>query len=217
MERSQSEALFSMLEALSKMNNREMTAEIFKIWLVALDPWPLEEIKAAFNRFVQTESGMPDPAALLRILRGSGEDRALSALMKVENAILHHGAYATVVFDDPLIHAVIQSLGGWIKACRQTEYEFTWWRKEFRERYRHYDRIGPLPDVPVQLSGIFDRTNLPRGEKPQKPVVIGDYEKAIGWVARRDHGSPSSLEEKNPESRKPETVSRGIPSKGGRP
>ena len=176
-----------MLEALSKMNNREMTAEIFKIWLAALDPWPFEEIKAAFNRFVQTESGMPDPAALLRILRGSREDRALSALMKVENAIEHHGAYATVVFDDPLIHAVIQSLGGWIKACRQTEYEFTWWSKNFRERYQYFEQTGLPPDVPARLAGLFDQANLPLGERSQKPVVIGDYEKAIGWFSKKEN------------------------------
>jgi hypothetical protein len=27
------------------------------------------------------------------------------------------GAYQSVVFDDPLIHLVLEDLGGWIKIC----------------------------------------------------------------------------------------------------
>ena len=194
MERSQSEALFFMLEAISKMNNRELTAEIFKFWLAALDSFAFEDIKNAFNRFIQTESRMPQPADILKIIRGSGEDKALAALMKVEKAMDEHGAYATVVFDDPAIHATIQSLGGWIKTCRQTEYEFTWWKKEFRERYEHFDQYGLPPDIPAQLAGIFDQANLPLGENSQKPVVIGDYEKAIAWVSKRKKASTPALE-----------------------
>ena len=186
MERSQSEALFSMLEAISKMKNREMTVVIFKFWLVALDGYPFEEIKNACNRYIQTEKGMPEPVDILKILRGSGEDRALAALLKVEKAMDEHGAYTTVVFDDPVIHATLQSLGGWIKTCRQTEYEFTWWKKEFRERYQHFDQYGLPPELPFRLPGIFDQSNLPLGEKPQKPEVIGDYEKAIGWVSKME-------------------------------
>ena len=183
-----------MLEAISKMNNRELTAEIFKFWLAALDSFAFEDIKNAFNRFIQTESRMPQPADILKIIRGSGEGKALAALMKVEKAMDEHGAYATVVFDDPAIHATIQSLGGWVKACRQTEYEFAWWKKEFRERYAHFDQYGLPPDLPAQLSGIFDLANLPLGEKTRKPVVIGDYEKAIAWVAKRKKANAPALD-----------------------
>ena len=189
MERFQSEALFSMLETISKMNNRELTAEIFKFWLAALESFAFEDIKNAFSIFIQTESRMPLPADILKIIRGSSKDRALDALLKVEQAMEKHGGYNTVVFDDPFIHATIQSLGGWIKACRQTEYEFTWWKKDFLDRYEHYIRCGlpPHQEIPVKLSGIFDEANLPLGGGAQKPVVIGDYEKAIEWVSRMEN------------------------------
>ena len=191
MERSQSEKLFSVLETISKMKNREMTAEIFKLWLAALDSYPFEEIKNAFNRYIQTERGMPEPVDILDILRGSSEDRALAALIKVETAMSRHGSYATVVFDDPIIHAVIDGLGGWIKCCRVTDRELTWWEKDFRERYRHHLSCGIPSDVSPKLLGILDETNLPMGESPQKPVVIGNYEKAIGWVSKLSN--PESL------------------------
>jgi len=180
-----------MLEAISRMNNREMSAEIFKIWLAALNSHPFEEIKNAFNRYIQTESGMPAPADILNILRGSEEDLALAALIKVESAMSRYGSYATVVFDDPIIHAVIPELGGWVRTCRLSENEFTWWKKDFRERYQHHLRYGTLTNLPPKLLGIYDEKNLLFGEKPQKPEVVGNYEKAIGWVSKLSN--PESL------------------------
>jgi hypothetical protein len=142
---------------------------------------------------MMTRDRMPKISNIVDILRGTGSDRALAALMKVEKAMEEHGGYATVVFDDPVIHATIQSLGGWIKACRQTEYEFTWWKKDFRERYEHFDQMGLSPEVPLRLAGIFDETNLPLGKKPQDPKVLGDYEKAIGWVSKMEKSVSPAL------------------------
>ena len=178
--------LQKILEPVSELFSKPMTPEILNLWFGLLSPYSADEIRNAFSRFIQTESRMPLPADILGILRGAGEDRALAALMKVEKAMQDHGGYATVVFDDPIIHGVIEGLGGWIRACRQTENEFTWWKKDFRERYEHCDRYGLPPDLPVRLSGIFDQTNLPLGEKSQEPKVVGDYEKAIGWVSKRE-------------------------------
>lgn len=200
MERFQSEALFSMLETISKMKNREMTAEIFKLWLAALNSYPFEEIKNAFNRYIQTERGMPEPVDILDILCGSSENLALAALIKVEKAMSRYGSYATVVFDDPIIHAVIDGLGGWIKCCHVTDRELTWWEKDFRERYRLHLSCGIPSDVSPKLLGILDETNLPHGAIPQKPVVIGDYEKAIGWVSKLENPEFLSLDrEKYPQ------------------
>ena len=166
---------------------RESLSEpVLKFWIKSLAKFSFEDIMAAFENWMMTNDRMPKISNIVEILKGSGEDRALAALMKVEKAMDDHGAYATVVFDDPVIHATIRSLGGWIKACRLPEYEFTWWSKDFRERYEHYDRYGLPPDLPVRLPGIFDQTNPALGEESQKPVVIGDYEKAIGWVAKRE-------------------------------
>ncbi len=174
-----------------------MTETVFKFWIASLKDYSFQEIVDAFNRFVQTESRMPVLADILKILRGSEEDRALAALLKVERAMEEHGGYATVVFDDPVIHATIQSLGGWLKACRQTDYDFTWWKKEFRERYRHFDQYGLPPEVPVRLVGIFDQANLPLGNNPQKPAVIGNYEKAIEWVSKMEETRSLSSETKH--------------------
>ncbi len=173
---------------------RESVSEtVLGFWIRGLGKFSFEEISVAFERWMMANDRMPRISNIVEILDGTGEDRALAALLKVERAMEEHGGYATVVFDDPVIHATIQSLGGWLKACRQTDYDFTWWKKDFQERYRHFDQYGLPPEVPVRLVGIFDQSNLPLGEKPQKPVVIGNYEKAIEWVSKMEKTVSPSL------------------------
>ena len=195
-----------IMQPVSELYGKNLTPETLNLWFGLLKEYSIEEIQNAFSRYIQTESRMPLPADILKILRGSSEDLALAALIKVENAMSRYGSYATVVFDDPIIHAVISELGGWVRTCRLTENEFTWWKKEFRERYQHHLRYGTLTDLPAKLLGIYDERNLLFGEKPQKPVVIGDYEKAVGWVSKLDSPGFSILEQK----KYPEKITRQI-------
>ncbi|MHB1287354.1 MAG: DUF6475 domain-containing protein [Leptospirales bacterium] len=185
--------LIKVMQPVSELYGKNLTSEVLNLWFGLLNSYSIENIQNAFSLYLQTESRMPLPADILKILRGSEEDLALAALIKVEKAMSRYGSYSTVVFDDPIIHAVIDELGGWIKCCHVTDRELTWWEKDFRERYRHHLRYGSgIPtDVPSRLLGILDENNLPLGEQPQKPTVIGDYEKAIGWVSKLS--TPDSL------------------------
>ncbi len=186
--------LTKLLIMMANYYREQLSENDIAFWLMDLGNYSFDEVLSAFETWRKTHDRMPKISNIIEIMKGSGEDRALAALMKVEKAMDEHGAYATVVFDDPVIHATIQSLGGWVKACRQTEYEFTWWKKEFRERYQHFEQYGPSPEVPVRLAGIFDQVNLPLGEKPRKPEIIGDYEKAIGWVSKMEKSVSPALD-----------------------
>lgn len=181
---------------------REKLSEgVIDLWLTALSEFSINDVSSAFGKWIGSSDRMPKISNIVEIIKGSEEDLALAALIKVEKAMSRHGSYATVVFDDPIIHAVIDELGGWIKCCHVTEKELTWWEKDFRERYRHHLRRGIPLDVSPKLLGILDETNLPHGETPQKPVVIGDYEKAIGWVSKLENPDSLALDKKNaPES-----------------
>lgn len=171
---------------------REKLSEgVINLWLTALSEFSIDDVSSAFGKWIGSSDRMPKISNIVEIIKGSEEDRALAALIKVEKAMSRHGSYATVVFDDPIIHAVIDGLGGWIKCCRVTDRELTWWEKDFRERYRHHLSCGIPSDVSPKLLGILDETNLPHGATPQKPAVIGDYEKAIGWVSKLSN--PESL------------------------
>ena len=180
---------------------REKLSEgVINLWLTALSEFSIDDVSSAFGKWIESSDRMPKISNIVEIIRGSKEDRALAALIKVEKAMSRYGSYATVVFDDPIIHAVIDGLGGWIKCCRVTDRELTWWEKDFRERYRHHLSCGIPSDVSPKLLGILDETNLPHGAIPQKPVVIGDYEKAIGWVSKLENPEFLSLDrEKYPQ------------------
>ncbi|MHB1562644.1 MAG: DUF6475 domain-containing protein [Leptospirillum sp.] len=188
--------LAKVMQPVSELYGKNLTLEMLNLWFGLLKEYSIEEIQNAFSQYIQTESRMPLPADILKILLGSSDDLALAALIKVENAMSRYGSYATVIFDDPIIHAVIPELGGWVRTCRLTENEFTWWKKDFRERYQYHLRYGTLADLPAKLLGIYDERNILFGEKHQKPAVIGDYEKAIGWVSKLENPDFSILEQK---------------------
>ena len=180
------------------------------LWLRDLSPFSFDDILSAFGKWRQSSDRMPKISNIVEIIRGSEEDLALAALIKVESAMSRYGSYATVVFDDPIIHAVIPELGGWVRTCRLSENEFTWWKKDFRERYQHHLRYGTLTNLPPKLLGIFDEKNLLFGEKPQKPKVVGNYEKAIGWVSKLSNPESLSWLKKNAPEKIASSVKDGI-------
>lgn len=196
-----------------------MTADYYKetlsegdinLWLRDLSPFSFDDILSAFGKWRQSSDRMPKISNIVEIIRGSEEDLALAALIKVESAMSRYGSYATVVFDDPIIHAVIPELGGWVRTCRLSENEFTWWKKDFRERYQHHLRYGTLTNLPPKLLGIYDEKNLLFGEKPQKPKVAGNYEKAIGWVSKLSNPESLSWLKKNAPEKIASSVKDGI-------
>ena len=202
--------LAKVMQPVSELYGKNLTSEGLNLWFGLLNSYSIESIQNAFSLYLQTESRMPLPADILKIIRGSEEDLALVALIKVEKAMSRYGSYATVVFDDPIVHAVIDGLGGWIKCCHVTDRELTWWKRDFRERYRHHLSCGIPSDVSPKLLGILDETNLPHGETPQKPAVIGDYEKAIGWVSKLENPDSLTLDKKNAPERIAGPVKDGI-------
>ena len=202
--------LTKLLIMMANYYREQLSENDIAFWLMDLGNYSFDEVLSAFETWRKTHDRMPKISNIIEIMKGSGEDHALESLMKVEKAMDEHGAYATVVFDDPAIHATIQSLGGWVKACRQTEYEFTWWKKDFRERYQMIEQRGLPPDVPLKLFGIFDQTNLPMGRPPQTPQMIGNPGKIRAWIARVEE--PRSLEERAALLSMVRTVLKPIPS-----
>lgn len=188
---SEAEALISMLDTVGKIFRTEITKEEFKFWILSLDSYPFDDVRKAIIRYSHEGKKMPIPSDIVKIINGSEEDRSLSALMKVEHAMRTHSGYDTVIFDDPIIHAVIIELGGWIRLGRLTENELIWWKKDFEERYRHHLRMGIQQEVPSKLLGIFDQANIPLGLAPQKPAIVGDRQKALDWVKKQD--TPDAL------------------------
>ena len=143
-----------------------------------------EQLAAAVNEIHRTRRfpKLPMPAEFLEAALGRKEDLAIFALQKVRGAIQRHGAYDSVIFDDPAIHSTIEALGGWIKICSMQEEEFKWAEKDFMKIYQAFS--GKSVKAPTKLIGITEQQNSARGffDHIPKPVYIGDKKKALAWV-----------------------------------
>lgn len=150
------------------------------VWWQACGGFDFEQVSKAFNAHaVDPERGQfaPKPADIVKALAGTKTDRARVAWGKAFDAMQRIGAYRSVAFDDPVIHAVIEDLGGWTKVCRSDMEELGHLERRFCEAYRAY---SGRPDMafPAKLIGEFEAINRHEGRKVAPPVLIGDPQKA---------------------------------------
>lgn len=132
-----------------------------QVWWDACKPFDLEQVRKAISgHAMHPEKGQfcPKPADLVRELAGTHTDRALLAWGRVSRAMSDVGAYASVDFGDPAIHATVRELGGWAAICRVENDEQHFLQKRFCDFYRTYTTRG-APDAPLQLQGAHDVTN----------------------------------------------------------
>lgn len=150
------------------------------VWWEACKGFSLEQIaKAITAHAMDPEQGRfpPMPADIVKHLAGTKTDRALVAWSKAFRAISSAGSYVSVAFDDAVIHAVIEDMGGWPKFCATSTDELAFVQKRFWDTYRTY---ASRPDVAhlAVLPGIHAGNNARFAGHSQEPVLIGDRVKA---------------------------------------
>lgn len=161
---------------------KDVTDFVLDVWWNALKPYDLGAVVEAFNRHLMnpdTGQWLPKPADIVKMFGGRTQDRALVAWSKVDRAVRHVGPYESVVFDDPLIHRVIQEMAGWIGLGQKTDDDWPFVAKEFESRYRGYAMRGDTPDYAPVLIGISEAYNTQKGLSNEKPVLIGNKDSAI--------------------------------------
>lgn len=171
--------LLSDALAFYRQNVTEFSAAV---WWEACKPFDLQQVSRALTRHAtDPERGQfpPKPADIIRVLQGTTSDRAAIAWGKVHEAMSDVGAYSDVIFDDPVIHAVVDDLGGWPKMCRTETKDLSYLQHRFSESYRAYAAKGQF-DYPRRLSGDRspDEEYEKKGIKPPAPAVIGNPEQA---------------------------------------
>lgn len=98
---------------------QDVSGFALQVWWQACANFELEQVtKALTAHAMDAERGQfaPKPADLVRQLAGTATDRAMLAWGKVHDAMGRVGAYQDVVFDDAVIHAVVEDLGGFFLA-----------------------------------------------------------------------------------------------------
>ncbi len=114
---------FKVLGGVYDFYSRDLSTFAGQVWWQSCERFDFEQVTKAFSaHLMDAEHGrfLPKPADLVRVLQGTRTDRSLMAWAKVLDAIQRVGAYASVCFDDGLIHAAIEDMGGWVALCRCT-------------------------------------------------------------------------------------------------
>lgn len=185
---------FSMaLTACAELYGKTVSEGAMTLWWQALERFDLAQVERAFRLAVEspdTGQFMPRPADIIKRIDGTSADRGLIAWGQVLGAMSRVGAYQSVAFDDPAIHAAIQDLGGWVKLCREESDDLPFVQRRFTDAYRAYVGRPDLP-YPAILQGDHEQVNIAGGRGGnQLPVFIGDKGKAM-VVARLSNNQQS--------------------------
>lgn len=169
------------LEVLTGVHDfygKELSEFAGQVWLDACKGFELGQVtKALSAHLMDPDRGqfMPRPADLVRQLGGTQADRSLVAWGKAFEAMGRVGAYQSVCFDDPAIHAAIEDLGGWAKCCQDEHIDHL--QRRFCDFHRTHSKREGAP-YPPKLMGLHELQNRTTGKRTAPPVLIGNPERA---------------------------------------
>jgi hypothetical protein len=137
------------------------------LYFTALSDYEIEVIERAVSAIIKSRvyPAFPKPGEIIQEIEGSKENQAIGAWGRVVDAIKYTGPYQSVNFGDPIIHAVIDFMGGWPATGDWLESEMKWKQKEFE---RLYAVIKARGSDTKYLPGIIEMQN---GGAPN-PVMI---------------------------------------------
>jgi hypothetical protein len=170
-----------LLMGIGALYGKSMTPALIEIYWQSLQAFGFSQVKAAIHAHVNnpdTGQFLPQPADVIRYLQGSSESRGLQAWSRVLRAIQQVGCYSSVIFDDPLIHAVIDDMGGWIQLGKLQEKDIPFRAQEFVKRYMGFV-LNPPKSYPKQLTGLVEHQNNCMGYPSDPPLLLGDKQKAL--------------------------------------
>lgn len=119
---------------------------------------------------------MPEASDVVRYLEGGTQVKALQAWGYVLKVIRCVGSYQSIIFDDPILHRVIDDMGGWIRLCETTVRELNFLGQTFQKLYNAY-ALNPPEEYPRKLTGRFDDENPACTASP--PLMLGNANKAL--------------------------------------
>jgi hypothetical protein len=150
-----------LVSSVMAFYRQDVSEFAFSVWWEACKGYDLDGVRRAFNAHaVDADAGMfaPKPADVARQLQGRVLDRALMAWSRVHAATQRIGAYVSVDFGDPIIHAAIVDLGGWPALCRLPIDALPFTQKRFCDAFRAHTGLGAA-DAPRYLSGEHETAN----------------------------------------------------------
>ena len=182
-----------VLTGLGEAFDKKISDTLFEVYWEALKDLPFEDFNRAANMLIRTSKFFPKPVEFRDQVLPDITAQASLAYEKLDKAFSQAGIYKTVVFDDPVIHAVVENLGGWIYYCNLPDEELKWYRKDFEKKYLDFAPLIAQRKIlaPVKLIGIYERDTQSSIEA-KTPFLIGDGTKILSWTKE-----VKALKEKN--------------------
>lgn len=170
------------LSGVAEIFDKQLSGIQMDIYFEALKNLTLEEFKRAATYVSKTCKFFPKPVEFLEQVIPNKDDLASLALIKLEKAIESYGYYQTVIFDDKIIHMVVDAMGDWMTIYNlyyDNERDWTFKRKEFISLYKTFLN-NPRP-YPERLIGFFETHNADRGflDNIKNPILIGEKQKML--------------------------------------
>lgn len=175
-------AFYALMTGLFEMYGKRASPELLEIYFGALTAYELPDLQRAANHHaLDPDAGqfMPKPADFVRHIAGSKATRAMRGWTAFDRAVREVGPYQSVCFDDPIIHVVVQDMGGWLALCdTKTEDDLRFRRHEFEKRYQGYALQGGVSEYPARLIGLSEADCNRLGKPAPAPKLIGNPEAA---------------------------------------
>jgi hypothetical protein len=162
--------------------SKDVSKFMLQVFWDALKRFDFQDVSRAFSLHAQNpDNGQwaPKVADILKLIEGSTATQGMTAWAKVHKAIGSVGRMRSVAFDDPLIHVVLDEMGGWYALCSTSEAELPFKAREFEKRYQGYRLRRETPPFSPYLIGGHEAENRSNGyATPTPPALVGDPERA---------------------------------------
>jgi len=164
---------YELIGMLGRTFNRPTDELLLEAYHMATADIALPDLERAVARALIEASSMPFPKQL-RILAGtdvSGENRAILAFEALAKLVSREGAYRSVLTDDPILNATINSCGGWEAVCEVPNDE---WHSHFRHRFlkTYGANLESKRGTMQPQLGIADKQNTANGYEMSKPTLF---------------------------------------------
>lgn len=159
---------------MCELHDRSASKLLTDLYWKVLEPYTDEQCEAAFKELIYSSKFFPKPADFIESIQGTKKNRATEAWLDVLGSVVKIGNYQSVKFADPIIHSVVQTMGGWPELCMMENDQVIWKQREFERLYEVMAlRDGKHPDY---LPGTHELENFRTGFEVENHVVRVGYD-----------------------------------------
>jgi len=163
--------LMAALAEVFDDRGRDLTEIKMRIYWEALKEFEIQDIERGVEKMLKGRiyPSFPKPAEIIQEIRGNSQDQGMMAWVDVRKAIERYGHSESVQFPNPVIHSVIEAMGGWVELCRSPRDELKWREKEF---VRLYEVLSQSEEHPQYLAGQHEINNRAHGHPDYIPAPV---------------------------------------------